>query len=289
MLDEVDIERLINSHYANLPKDRSDWPITPSSFGACPRRLALALEGVPMAPPGPESARVFELGHQRGAALAEALSSRVLSQDAEWPAWVPIGLFGDEALRVYDKAHEYFPGAPVHLRDGQLFIEGAADHVIHHNRAHVTLIDYKTAGGYGFGKLATDGVSIEYAIQVWAYRSSLLEIYETVDAFLVYECKDTNAAKGHVGGEIKAMRVEGQDVEHAYEVTLSKIRRILVEWATKGHAQVSPPYDIGGKSGRAKELPWQCNFCPIGPVIGECYGTVEDRSKRPNRKKYYLN
>jgi len=291
------IVALINEAYENEPNDRHPWPITPSQFGHCQRELALKLAGRESTPIRAESLRVFELGHQRGARLHEVLDGAL---GTEWSVLtekrvlVPLPITGEEATDIKVMADGLFgaKGSPVHVDRDTLCLSGSLDTLIwREDRTRAIIVDWKTTSSFGFGKLDKDGPDDGYCVQIHAYRKALLWenfIGTAPDCYLIFEAKDGDARKGHVGGQLKAVEVPNDErTELLYRQAIDGIVEVLRSWM-RGEAElVKEPFTIGGVSGKAKALPWQCNYCPIGPVSGGCFGAVEDRGT-PKRARYYV-
>ena len=167
---------ILQGAYKRLRSDRHPWPLTGSAIGKCPRRLAHRLAGVQESPRSPESKRLLELGHQRGARLHDVLAGEMPQQVVcldEYPVWTPI-TSGQLAADVYAKAVAEFPlkPRPYLLLDGIFSVKGHVDTLIV-DEGEATMLDYKTISSYGFGKLGKEPPSEEYRLQLMAYAAGL--------------------------------------------------------------------------------------------------------------------
>jgi len=225
----------------------------PSNLGDCQRKLAHLLSGVEPAPLSPETVRTFELGHQRGEALEEACK-------AIWP---------DARTQV-----------AVRIPCGKFTIEGTCDLWIPSLR---TVVDFKTQAVFGFGLLDEEGVSLDYKLQVHAYRMGMVSAEgwppSAVRCVLVYEAKDSDARKGIKGQQLKELEVPYTDeLQAEYEERMMALERMLL---LNEMGQLDPkawpelPLDSKGKKSwkcRMDEKTGRSLYCPVGQIRGGCYG-----------------
>lgn len=281
------------------------FPIRLSALGHCPRQLRMLLAGVEKREYTPRSLRVFEQGHQRGEALADAfrrgfkqfcadlgesppgeissevsvklehtswLSTRIHGRLAEdimtgCRAWLGMAFAEDDDLLLDDK------WLPLRIDEqGYLQIRGRSDLLIlDHEHKVFWVIDFKTKNSWGYKKLEEEGVGVDYEVQVQAYVHSLFEEYEgwtCGGAYVFYEDHDMR--------KHKVLKVES-DSGGAYSDALENVEHLLRNWARNGPATEAPAtYSDRPAWTKAKHkgalgcLPWQCNYCSIGPEAGEC-------------------
>lgn len=233
-------------------------PLGPSSLGDCLRKQAFLLAGLEPLPLAPEQVRVFELGHQRGAALEEAAKEL-------WP---------DAKTQV-----------PVSIPMGKYTLRGTCDLWIPSERL---VVDFKTIGAFGAGLLETEGVSEEYKLQVHAYRWDLAlqvskwtaddqfdrttheDYARRVRCVVVYEVKDSDSRKGVKAGQLREHEVPWtEELEERYQTRLRELEGLLIR---KDQGTLDPyvvpelPLEANGK------MNWKCRgYCSVGVERGRCY------------------
>ena len=253
----VIVEKL-NELYQGQAKSEP-FRFRPSGLGDCARKQAFLLSGMEPFPPSPESLRVFELGHQRGEALERAAMEA-------WP---------DARSQV-----------PVRISHGKLELSGTCDLWIPSIR---TVVDFKTVGGYGAGMLSTEGVSLDYQLQVHAYRAGMVEAErsdwkgdpfeeeppvgaEEIRCLIVYECKDSDSRKGIRAGQLIELEVPWtEELEAKYQDRLNQLERLAI---LKEIGQLDP-YKVEGLPADS----WKCRngkdglplYCSIGSERGRCH------------------
>lgn len=276
------------------------FPIRLSALGHCPRQLRMLLAGVEKRDYTPRSLRVFEQGHQRGKALADAFRRGFWPFQAEafeetvavrfdikleHTSWLSTRIHGKLAEDVLEgckawlgMAYSEEPGdvddrwLPLRIVDGYLQVRGRSDLLIlDHEHKVFWVIDFKTKNSWGFKKLEDEGVGVDYGVQVQAYVKALFEEYEgwtCGGAYVFYEDHDMRKHKV----------LEVETTHHiAFEAALENVEHLLRNWAKGGPASEAPAtYADKHAWTKAKHkgclgcLPWQCNYCSIGPEAGEC-------------------
>lgn len=241
----------LNARYLEVSaREREERPfkIGPSNLGDCQRKLAFQLQGFESRPLSAETARVFELGHQRGERLEEL--AKEIFPDAK--SQVPVRLA---------------------LNNGQDQLYGTADLWIPSKRI---LVDFKTVGAYGAGSLATEGVSEEYQLQVHTYRQAIGEAEAiapaTIKALLIYEVKDSDARKGVKAGQLIEVEVPWDELLH--KRWCQRIEAIEQMYRLNRQKQLDP-FKIQG----LPKSHWKCRndkdgqplYCPIGSREGRCH------------------
>lgn len=212
----------------------------PSNLGDCLRKTAWLLSGVEPLPLTPETARTFELGSQRGEALEKACKEIWPDAKSQVPIRIPIGKY--EILGTCD-----------------LWIPGL-----------LTVVDFKTQAAFGFGLLAEEGVSEEYALQVHAYRAALFPgSAPAIRALVIYEAKDSDPRKSVKAQQLAELEVPWtQALEDKYQARLRELEGILIR---REQGNLDPrsykelPLDSKGKKS------WKCRYCSIGEDRGACY------------------
>lgn len=233
---------------ARRREEHGGYKIGPSNLGDCLRKTACLLSGMQPAPLSPEALRVFELGHQRGAAL-EAAAKDI------WP---------DAQTQV-----------PVRIPLGKFHMLGTADLWIPSLR---TLVDFKTIGSYGAGLLDKEGVSLEYQLQVHAYRDALgndlagplpePSMSSEIRAVVVYEAKDSDARKGVKAGSLRELEVPWTlELESLYQERLMLIEGMLLR-REAGRLDPGDYDELPLENGKES---WKCKYCSIGKERGGCY------------------
>lgn len=254
------IAEALNARYLELDKrERAERPfkIGPSNLGDCDRKLAFLLGGFQGRPISAESARVFELGRQRGDRLEE------LAKDI-WPdarTQVPI------RLPIYETAASAVADEPTD------HIIGTADLWIPSLKL---VVDFKTVGSFGAGLLAGEGPSAEYMLQVHAYRAGIGAAEciapATIQGLLVYEAKDSDARKGVKAGSLIECDVPWTpELEETFQKRLSLVGRML---SLKRLGQLDPTKFEG-----LSKTHWKCRngsdgqplYCPVGSKDGGCH------------------
>jgi len=252
----VSFAKRLDELYASSQDARTAawWPRA-SGCGGCMREMGHLLAGVPPRPNSPESERVFELGHQRGAKLAE-MAKRIWP-DAETEMEVSIPIPGVDRPMV-----------------------GHLDLWIPSER---TIIDFKTAGAFKMGLLAKgeEGVGEDYEMQVQAYRHGIviednwelgdLDIAD-VRCVLIFEAKDSDARKGVTAGQLVEVEVpHTEELEARFQARMKALGDML-----SAHADGKlDPKSLPGMPDPSKH--WRCSmkdgrprYCSIGPRVGQC-------------------
>ena len=238
---------------AQEAKDAEGWFPRASGIGGCLREMAHKAAGFEQRPNSPETMRVFELGHQRGAKLAEVAKS--VWPDAEAELEVRIEL----------------PDYPVPML-------GHLDVWIPSER---TIIDFKTAGAFKMGLLnegGKEGAGEDYELQLQAYRHGVFwgqmsgGILSSIRCLLIFEAKDSDARKGVEAGQLAEVEVPyTEELEARYRARLEALVSIL----KARDAKTLEPTSVQGMPDPSKH--WRCRmkggvsrYCSIGPILGKC-------------------
>jgi hypothetical protein len=260
----VNIADRINAAYrAQLLSEsaqRGAWWPRASGYGGCLREHAHLLAGFEPRPTSPESERVFELGHQRGARLAQV--ARTIWPDAVCELEVEIPIPGHER--------------PMH---GHLDLWIPSERLI---------VDFKTAGGFKMGLLVTgaEAAGEDYEMQVQAYRHGIVsrvaqlcvgpndDLHELhhIKCLLIFEAKDSDARKGVTAGQLVEVEVpHTEELEARFQARMKAIGEML----TAHNSGTLDPKAIPGMPDPSKH--WRCKvkdgrplYCSIGPKVGQC-------------------
>jgi len=245
--------------------EQSSFPIRGSAIGNCPRQLAKLLEQGPewIADIGARSARIYQLGRDRGLrhalALREGLQGYTVLE--EEPVWTPLGLSGRVAERIMVRSQEEWgPDLPLRYESAQLLVRSRCDVVaVKGTSAH--LIEIKTSHSYAYRYREP----ARYAVQVAVQALGLLHGgYHNVMAHVLIENKNDS--------EVDVMHVAFSDeIMHEAKAELRKAAEVLIAWEAGDTDSVAAPAAFAPELKRGKgKLPWQCNYCPIGPELGLC-------------------
>lgn len=297
-LSTDDIRSWIDADYTRKDKaEPRQIPLRLSSINACPRKQAVLLREPVKRQLEPKRLRVFETGHQRGEALAKAIIPSAFESgyacETEREVWAHVPMPASTASAAMDRFRNddtwdleglmWKRDVPFRLtEEGYLELRGRADLVIWrgeltedpygNQQRQFWVVDFKTKHPFGFKKLETEGVDADYVAQVVAYARAI-ESEPPVDGvpakcmgcFVAYEAHDTR--------DIKVLPVE-YDCDLA-DRNMVQVAHLLRSYAANGpiqefkavYAQESKWVSRKEKTAR---LPWQCNYCSVGPVLGQC-------------------
>lgn len=290
LINTPDLMKIIDAGYEAGAEEGAKFPVRLSAIGACPRRLACELRGVEKRAFSPRSLRVFEQGHQRGAALLAAfrqgwedwittvttMPASRFRLIAELEVWMPTRIVGANARKIMEKAlawaDETDDGLPLALQgeEDRLMIRGRCDLVIMDIETDdVWIIDFKTKASWGFKKLEDEGNGFDYEMQLLAYGRALRDEGKTVRGlWLYYEDHDK---RGH-----KVLPVDPAS-NGLLSDAVNGVERVLLSWLIGDDFTSEPAaYAVAEKFGKKQHvgavatLPWQCNYCSVGPEVGKC-------------------
>lgn len=223
-------------------EERGGFTIGPSNLGDCSRKLAFLLSGIEPLPLEPHSVRTFELGHQRGEALERACKEIWPDAESQVPIQIPVGKYT---------------------------MHGTCDLWIPSLR---TVVDFKTQAVYGFTLLDQEGPSLDYQLQIHAYRHGIGSYLRSIKCIIIYEAKDSDVRKGVKGQELKEVEVPWSDeLEETYQGRLRMLELMLRQRETNTLNPSAYPELPVGKNGQHS---WKCRFCSIGEERGSCYKNV---------------
>lgn len=268
-----DLAQALRQQYDLLAKSQSKkFPVRASALGDCPRKLASLIRKVESDVPTERSMRIFEIGDQRGRALAQAAISAISEPHhalLEYEVHIPTWLGGDVAALVLRRADAEWEDHGLTIDgNGRLRIRGRLDLAIFHGSGPlVDVVDFKTTSDYGFKQLGSSAADMRYTVQVLGYGRGLEELGFKVNSYqLLYENKNTC--------ELKAVDVPATPENLALlDEKIAVAGDILVSWArgTAFDEAASAVYAEGVQG----YLPWQCNYCSVGPIRGRCTGGME--------------
>jgi hypothetical protein len=197
----------------------------------------------------------------------------------EVEVWCPTNIEGDRAEAVAQQAHDWLKqegldpdDSPVMVSpEGVLCVRGRADVLILDvELKQFWVIDFKTKASYGFRKLKEEGNGYDYVIQVLAYVRGYMHDepdWTCQGAFLYYEDHDK---RNHM---VLPVDLE----ETTLDMAVDTVSKVLRNWVTGGPISEAPAvYAAPGKWNKARHagaagcLPWQCNYCTVGPEVAKC-------------------
>lgn len=282
------IVELIDEDYLRVRGEEGSHglnPIRGSGLGDCPRSIISRLTMPELdkeARFGGRQLRIFEAGHQRERALIERLVLGLTARNPHWvaeqqvPVSFPISSIepGKASKTIYSMLEERYPSQKqvVVNEDGYLCIQTTCDLVLCNPHANPNLlynIDTKTKNGYGFRKLGDEGNGYGYRLQLAAQNRGLTRDGKTVaGCWALYESKDTC--------DLLPISLEG-DADAELTRALMSFHQLLDVWrdgmsTEVVHAKYADPVHWNKPSHVAAAgcLPWQCNYCAVGPVKGNC-------------------
>jgi hypothetical protein len=279
-LDSINPISLIDGQYLQSVGDEPDrFPISGSSAGDCPRKTQMLLMGVK-----PEytarSLRIFERGHAREAGLAEKLSHAfgqlAIKTARQMEVWSSTGVLIGDDMKIISAKRSVQNVESLRLSaTGLVEIRSRCDLVaIGDGRANI--YEFKTASPYSFKKfVGGEGIGVMYATQAYLQVTGLEDLgYETTLTH-VYECSATSELAQRQFDPDEYSEDIGIGIDHMRESVLRFIDSASApEMATATYAL--DRYRV--KNGR--ELPWQCTYCSVGPVIAKCVrGSVAGKAK----------
>ena len=266
-------------------------PVRISSMGNCPRELALLLDGTPDRPRAVESVALLERGTQRGAwradLLSRALEATGCATEHETEVWLPIG-GGLEG--VEDVLGEFYSEGdlPVRRKDGVLQVRGHTDWIGRYESAdspipegETWVVDFKTAGVFPFRKLDSEGSNRKYDLQVALYCRAIQEVHPgPVRGFVHYEAQDSDPKQQFVGCEDRWFEVDLEDMQVECDRVIEELRTVLAALLAGMLVGVDKHPELEAKGAK---LPWQCDYCNVGPQACGKWGEVANKGtlKKP--------
>jgi len=282
-MELYEIQELVDSGQLLKPDPfDGDFPMRGSALAKCPREMGHLLRGMPRAEVTPRQKRTFEVGHQRGEALGEAFSLGLKAKHGDDPKveWyeeyrcrIPTGIYGQQACAIFQKALEQAGGGQSKVPmavggpDDRLFILGSIDALfVNHKTKLIWVIDWKTKHSFGFKKLGDEGVDLSYLVQVGAYVKAMRAQFPGYEIRAAVYYEDKNDAKH------KALEIDLESDDHLVDEYIQKNEVQLRNWLLGG-----PVPDPGYAPNDKGSLPWQCNYCSVGPDRGKCFDGVVDQ------------
>lgn len=277
------IQALLESIYTVRGKRESRCPIRASALGACPRALSAQMCGVNVRDFNARTMRIFEMGTGRGRDLALAITEALnlpaqeacnrLRAESEAELWISTLVTGDNAFDALVGATERWGEKDLPLRvcydqpskGAELQIRGRCDVALFEIDG-VHIIDFKTKGSYGFDKLDEEGPGHENVIQIAGYAAGFRrQGLHVLSSTLVYENKDTS--------ELKAMPVDVDSASVAvpFANAIGSISSLLLRLGAGELSAVDGVAVYAAEAAqRGGRLPWNCNYCSVGPIEGGC-------------------
>ncbi len=283
MLTESRLFSALESYYYKLANGEArKFPIRGSQMGDCPRKLSSLMAKRALLPFSGKVGRTFEDGHDRGIAIGKALAAALTGIDSrvelEYEVWTPIRLRHPELAQIAANraAREFGDDCPIRVGGGNtLEVRSRCDIVAIHADGSCDLVECKGKGGWGFKKLDEEGAGEGYEVQVAFQVEGLREKgHRVASAHFLFESKDTQEWKPMAYDFTDAGR-HSEWLDTAREHAAS----ILEAYAQDGfNGDEGTPVHIPRDGGK---LPWQCNYCAIGPKNGNCAPgkTIVDKRK----------
>jgi len=267
----------IDQQYVIANSGKSLCPIRVSSFGDCTAKLYQLASGASREELNARTYRIFEVGHDRGARLAEQLSRQHgwIQSAPEVELYVPVDLPAGVAQRVRDRMEKLFgsndlPVMVKHDHPDTLYIRGRADLVLFGEHSNCEVVEFKTKNSFGFDKLDTEGPGLQYTLQVYGYITGLRRLgYNLTRATFVFENKDNC--------ELLAIELNIDEAKRLFDEWMVGFKNMLEQLANEAPADELPrsvvPTHIYETVRNAQafdnltaKLPWNCNYCAAGPT-----------------------
>lgn len=198
---------------------------------------------------------------------------------SEVKIWCPLGysLTPGERRRVAEKAAaDGWDTIRYDEHSNLLLVLGTADLVAMLSANHWVIADFKSIGSFGWTKLDTEGTSVAYQVQLAHYGAGLMHRdpnITRVDCHLIYEAQDSDGRKGLRAGTLRAVEVSMPDANFHYMKAQVRADAVLLAYIHDELETVKPTHEPDSRGA----LPWQCNYCPQGPLTGGCFpGNVVD-------------
>lgn len=286
----LDYVKLIDEHFASLVKqdqaDKGGGPIRGSASGHCLRKLAAKLEGLEQKAVTPRSKRIFSLGEDRDVRLTDALRSRISSQGyhcwVQRETWTPLPPAGNTTdlnldAQVIERYLQRYGGvgltnqptdttASLKRTGNRLWMRSRIDFMWDNPGEGLTIIEVKTMSSFAFEKVQRGGeaeLSADYRMQlIMQWLGIQQEGYHCGTPGWLIENKDTSELL-----YIPLVMTE-QDWTNSNN-RLMDLRALLRRWAQGQPIELSPTL-LGDSMAGGGTLPWQCNYCDIGPETGRC-------------------
>jgi len=280
----------INEAYERRDREANRFPVRGSSLGECPRKLSALLNGHDQRKLEAKTLRVFELGSSRGECLAKVIAEAHPGKASlEQEVLVPLQISSENSRLIYDKAlAEFGAGDPDSMlgklplsmgATGTLSLRAHCDVVLlsGSERPEVDLIEIKTKNQWGFKKLGEEGIDDGYAMQVMGQVDGLhAGGFEVRSASVLYENKDTCELK------LMPFNFRDPDIRGHYGLRMERIRNVLLGWMRGEPMNAAPAVHAQPLVEGKGALPWQCNYCSVGPIAGQCVDTGRLVNKKPN-------
>lgn len=280
---------LEHAYTTALPNTGPKCPIRGSAAGFCPRRLSMEL-----ANPTEEhqfsarTNRTFEAGNDADASLKAALTRACThlgltgTPTPNYPVWTTIPITGSPAAIVarLSQAYRWKHGedfSVIFNTENTVQVRSRIDWaLIDKGLRDIDIVEIKTKRSWGMKSLEKEGAGDEYEAQMIMQIEGARQMgYHVNSAHWLFENKDSN--------DWTPLKFE-LDTPH-YWATFAKIKlhlgSLLSQLAGSGAfpGTAGTPVNFPPQGGK---LPWQCNYCPIGPEKGQCANgqfTVLDERK----------
>jgi hypothetical protein len=264
------------------------FPIRGSSALGCAREKGLRLRAGPDADKRLNSARslrIFGLGDERGESNAQAflagLNARNMGAGVtfEREVWSPLNVDPVRAAQIAEACKSWAPHLEPPLRvdeNGVLQLRSRLDVSAGLKRARTynsyweLVVEMKTIAPYSYKVTKESGQPrddhrAQCLFQLAGLHAELRPGTEA-KCIIVYESK----------GDSEQWAVEVPWDPEEYDLLADRVSTLLVDWIC-GFPVEPSPFAPSEKTGK---IPWQCDYCSIGPEKGECFPWLELKDKR---------
>lgn len=266
-MDTTEMLRDLDAACAQMGDTQNRCPFRGSAIGDCPRKLACLAGGAEPKPLTGKTRRVFQLGTSRGASLALAAEKAWPGVMPEKEVWVTLPVEVPLASQKLKTLGDRF-GDDLPVRtcgENGLEVRARCDVVVPvpEKPGTVDLIEFKTKNSWGFKCLAKEGADPGYVSQVQFQIMGLRAAgYSVRSATLVYENKD-NAT-------LAAIPVPTHGASKAFTTHLWEFSSALAGLLAGAPPTSATPRYVEALAPGQTKLPWQCNYCSVGPERGAC-------------------
>lgn len=282
-----------------LDAKESGSPLRGSALGKCPRETLMRLMGQKPRDVDARALRIFEAGNGLGNHMAQALKAVREQQAAESRSELVVELEKEvwthvpfPADRIEDLRHKLngntplnyigaaqhpglkidkvYPQGTVVYPDGEhsrdpvdgVWLRSRIDYFELLHERIPKIVEFKTKNSWGFKKLNEEGVDDGYLVQVLAQARGLWDSFGHGGGgiYVVYQNKDD--------GSLKAFEVDAEAERATLDAALDRLRSVLLAWCDNDEDAIAP--ELALSTGPGKKLPWQCDYCTVGPLRGAC-------------------
>lgn len=271
-------------------------PLGPSSLAMCPRQIAIACCGTLRQAQPAKRAIVTSAGTALHGALEDWLRlgagalgyTSLAEQRARVPILIDDARVAQHANHAINTIRERgykgpLPQMQMHGLGGpSIVLQGSIDTVLEHEEERVThLIEIKTMHAFKYKMTLKEGPSEDHRLQAMAYLLSLF--LQRNDPKRIF--RSTFIFVDRSSGAYTPMPFMSTD-DYAPE-RFSTIEELAEPIQVAGHKTVLRGLALAGMHGcdvkalpdeqlvpfpaKVGPLPWPCNYCSFGPIVGGCF------------------